>query len=67
METVKDLEMQLHHAEDDLDLLAHWMSTGMYPGSYATAEDLENDYKKVEKKIKELKSKIRKAKKYESK
>lgn len=64
METVKDLEKQLHHAEDDLCLLTHWMSTGYYPDG-ATKEDLENDYDKVKARIKELKYKIKKAKLYE--
>lgn len=65
METVKDLEKQLHHAENDLDTLTYWISTGFCPDG-ATISDLENDYNKVQDKIKELKSKIRKAKKYES-
>lgn len=66
METVKDLERQLHHAEDDLYTLLHWINTGFCPVEYATTKDLELDYNKVKDKIKELKAKIRKAKKYES-
>ena len=66
METVEDLEMQLHHAENDLDLLTHWLNIGYYPAN-ATKEDLEKDYDKVRERIRELKSKIRKAKRYESK
>lgn len=66
METVKDLERQLHHAEDDLLTLSHWISTGFCPVEYATMSDLKSDYNKVKDKIKELKAKIRKARLYES-
>lgn len=66
METVKDLERQLQHAEEDLETLSHWISTGFCPTEYATMADLESDYNKVRYRIKELKAKIRKAKEYES-
>lgn len=65
MELVKDLERRLHHAENDLDLLTHWLNTGYCP-SGATKENLEADYNEVKQKIKDLKSEIRKAKKDES-
>lgn len=61
METLKDLERQLYHAENDKELLTHWLNTGFLPAG-ATKDSLEEDYDKIQEKIRELKSKIRKAK-----
>lgn len=66
METVKDLEKKLHHAEDDLCLLTHWLNTGYCPVG-ATKENLEADYNEIKQRIKDIQYKIKKAKIYESK